>query len=497
MPNIPTYTNPIDRIEPSNRGIEAEVQAGRRIGTFYHQEGDVLGGAISGAADLYGQHQAQQEVLHLQDAGSQIILNHTAAGEQAFQQAGPGDHSVAPAMLEDVRQSFDDLSEHATTPAGQAYVSKLRDSAMQFFQTKWLSAQSEQDGAYAQDTLTQLGNTQSALASHDPSSLDSLLSINSMHMDALAGTFDKTSPAASAELRSKGLTSLNAQTFLAAVHGTALTSEDAATTMLNNPKYRSLVSEAQRREAQNDIHTTATQARNDMENAARFQEFQKHVANDNEVDRIMRSGQPYSYEQAKQNPLLNEEGRNAILHMNTDDAKGDPIVQHRNFETALAAARQAHLAGTPPDVAAVYKHIGSGPDSLTREQAGLVVDAWRGQDAPTIPTGQGGVRTANEAVWKTAGASTGAGLWGSTVSRPDKVVAAQAYNYYDSVDQQLIAKGIPPGERYADPVNGASPNSVYYGKPISSWGGSTNAPHPAAGRSVPGDGRAAWKALGH
>lgn len=75
MPNIEEFNAGSGQLDPSNRGTEAAVQEGRRVGSFYHQIGEGIGGAISEVGGQYEKHQTQQEMLRLYSSGTDLENN--------------------------------------------------------------------------------------------------------------------------------------------------------------------------------------------------------------------------------------------------------------------------------------------------------------------------------------------------------------------------------------------------------------------------------------
>lgn len=64
MAQVKPYEAPDQPIRPSDRGTEAFAMAGRRVGAFYHQEGEELGGAIKAAGDTADRFIAHSEISH-------------------------------------------------------------------------------------------------------------------------------------------------------------------------------------------------------------------------------------------------------------------------------------------------------------------------------------------------------------------------------------------------------------------------------------------------
>lgn len=54
MPRLPAYQSPVDRIQPSDRGIEAQTMAGRRIGHFYNEAGELMASGARAEARAAG-----------------------------------------------------------------------------------------------------------------------------------------------------------------------------------------------------------------------------------------------------------------------------------------------------------------------------------------------------------------------------------------------------------------------------------------------------------
>lgn len=173
MPQIRPYENPIDTLRPSDRGAEGEAMAGRRIGAFYHQEGEELSGAVKAAADTADRFLSHQEVSHLgvSFAGTQADLTQKWNQIASDPNVDGNDPTVARKFLqEEVEPALEKLKGAPLTDMGQRFAEAHIEGIRQHFFEKTAADMSLRAGQTTAANADKVGNTYSGISFADPSS---------------------------------------------------------------------------------------------------------------------------------------------------------------------------------------------------------------------------------------------------------------------------------------------------------------------------------------
>lgn len=95
MANIREYTNPIDGLSPSDRGIQSSVDLGRHVERAFALAGNSVGNAVTGAGAAYDKIKTQQDISVGLPQKAQLLDNLTTASDVAMNNADPNDHTAA------------------------------------------------------------------------------------------------------------------------------------------------------------------------------------------------------------------------------------------------------------------------------------------------------------------------------------------------------------------------------------------------------------------
>jgi BarA-like signal transduction histidine kinase len=163
MPNIQEY-DANATIRPDDRGTQAFAMEGRRVGAFYHQEGQALGQGLKEAGDVLGQHQEFQEISHGTAQGATLMNNLHQSLEDTLKNADPNDPSTMAkwrdTVMEPQLQTFQDAFQ---TKAGKMWAMQHASALRQNLTEKGMADQSTIAGdaavANLQTTLNQTGAT--------------------------------------------------------------------------------------------------------------------------------------------------------------------------------------------------------------------------------------------------------------------------------------------------------------------------------------------------
>jgi hypothetical protein len=160
--------------EAVNTGVEAAVQSGRRVGMFYHQIGEDLGGAVQKVGEDYQKQVFREEVSKgtatLAQIQSQKLQEwNEKSAAQATSLDGLNDTKFAQRYLdESVKPSLDAWANSFQTPQGKMWALEQAKDAYGRLWDKAVSGQAELTGAAAVANLnaTTQGHAESAF--HDP-----------------------------------------------------------------------------------------------------------------------------------------------------------------------------------------------------------------------------------------------------------------------------------------------------------------------------------------
>lgn len=185
MPNITEYNAGAGGLTPSEQGINANLTAARRVGSFYHQLGEDIGGTT---AQLGVQYQ-QQLTRHEVSAGSAALANlydqQSSLWNEAAANADPNDIHLADryrqGTLEPALQAF---QKNFTTKEGQTWAADQVAHFRQHMFEKTAADQSTLAGNAVSQNLMTLKNRASNMTMNDPSSFDAVAGLIDNSIDA-------------------------------------------------------------------------------------------------------------------------------------------------------------------------------------------------------------------------------------------------------------------------------------------------------------------------
>lgn len=163
MPNIAEVDAGSGAIQAPERGSEAFAQEGRRVGAFYHQIGQDVGGTVQQLGDQYVKHQTDLEVSHLYAATTTAEQNlETAWQTYSTDPANRGRPDLASSFMQDhVQPVLEDLQSHAQTDTGKRLAAEETARVSQNIFHRTVADQSDLDAAQWHNNVLQ---TQSNLA---------------------------------------------------------------------------------------------------------------------------------------------------------------------------------------------------------------------------------------------------------------------------------------------------------------------------------------------
>lgn len=186
MPNIAEYTNPDDSLRPNDAGVQAAAQAGRRIGSFYHQIGQDIGGAVKEVGDQYEDHQAQQEISHGFASGMTVANQLQQQADTFAKGADPNDPTWTQKFLEGTAQpAIQAWQDSFQTPKGKLYAAQHAADITEQLTHKVMADRSTLAGQAAVNNFEQGTNQAAQMAYTDPANLDKILGTHDMGTQAV------------------------------------------------------------------------------------------------------------------------------------------------------------------------------------------------------------------------------------------------------------------------------------------------------------------------
>lgn len=251
MPVIRDYTNPVDAIRPSDVGIEAAVQEGRRVGMFYHQAGeakvegaraeaqttDMLTKQAVGAADQYAQHQTQAEVSHFSATEASILDGLSKNWDQTAANADPNAPNTADKWRnETLEPALQQLSSGMQTQQGKLYAAERIATLRQHFYEKTAVDQSTLAGQAAIQNQVTTQNRLTSVVNNDPSSFDVAAGTADAAMRNLIASNPSITPEQAATLRAH-TEDFKAHLAQTSIMSLAQKNPDAARQVLDSGKF--------------------------------------------------------------------------------------------------------------------------------------------------------------------------------------------------------------------------------------------------------------------
>jgi hypothetical protein len=218
--NIVEYNNPIDTLHPSEQGVQAAVQAGRRIGVFYHQMGEDVGGAVAEVGKQYQDEVTRQQVSHGLAAQSQLWASLTDSWNQTAKGADPNDPSVAAKWrTEQLEPALQAWGNAFTTTQGKTYAAEEMARMRQHFTESTQADQSTLAGIASVQNLITMGEQYKQTAFNDPSSLDTILGALDKGYRASVSMHTAMSAEEAARVTGEPLTQMKAAVAKSAIEG--------------------------------------------------------------------------------------------------------------------------------------------------------------------------------------------------------------------------------------------------------------------------------------
>lgn len=243
MPNIIEYNAGAGALTPDDRGIQANVQAGRRLGSFYHQLGEDIGGTT---AQLGAQYQ-QQITRHEISAGSAAYANlfdqQNQVWSQAAANADPNDiHLADRYRQEQLEPALQKFQEQFTTKEGKDWAEQQVAHMRQHFFEKTAADQSTLAGDAVVQNLMVLKDRASNITMNDPTSFDAVAGLIDNSVEAQVKSHPNLTPDTASKMRLDLTQQFKAEAARSAVIGAIQKDPTAGRALLASGKFNDYLS---------------------------------------------------------------------------------------------------------------------------------------------------------------------------------------------------------------------------------------------------------------
>ena len=300
MPEIKQINDGKLGLEPTERGIDAFAQAGRRIGVFYNQAAEdqrKTGTAIAGAIETGGKtavdYLDHQQISAGMKNYSALDAQLTQAWDSTLKGADHNDPTVAAKFQEGtVEPALEKFQEGFMTENGQQWAEKRGEDLRVHFAKKTVADQSTLAMVAARENIRDMTNSYSTKVAIDPASLPDTLAQAQKDFSA----FVDSSPTLTAEHRARLYDEIgpkiNETIVKAGITAAIAKNPDAGLQMAQDPQFAKYLNGGE----VNAFYTEAKRAaKADAVNARQLQEQQlKQTSEKNSEDILqdIHSGDP-------------------------------------------------------------------------------------------------------------------------------------------------------------------------------------------------------------
>lgn len=215
MPGIRQYENPIEGLNPSERGssafssaAQASAIAGRSIQGSYEDFGRSLGGGIAAVGDAYTEHVARAEIA--KGAADMAVLqdNLNTSWRDLASKADPNDTTLRQRFLELNEDALQHYTEGFQTEAGKQWASQQVGHLRTHMYETTAADEASRAGSAMLQNLDVLKNRASNLVMKDPTALDAALGLIDRSVDAIVGANPNMDPSLANRARTELLQQL-------------------------------------------------------------------------------------------------------------------------------------------------------------------------------------------------------------------------------------------------------------------------------------------------
>lgn len=246
MPNIHEYNAPNGLgIQPTETGVDAFAQAGRRIGSFFsdmsedeRRKGSMLGGAVQSAGDAYVDYETHKEISAGAPAAANMLLGLQTTWNNTAKNSDPNNTAIGGKFREETLEpALEKFQSAFTTEKGQQWAQEQTDHIREHMYHKIVSDQSSMASQAVAVNMTQLTNTLSNAVRDDPTALDASLDMYKHSVGHIVGSSPAITPDDAVRVN-EAVTQKGMQNIVwSAVQGAIEKNPDAGLKMASDPRY--------------------------------------------------------------------------------------------------------------------------------------------------------------------------------------------------------------------------------------------------------------------
>lgn len=219
MPNIREYRSE-GGIAPTDRGVMAEVYAGRSIQQSYDEAGRAIGGTIERLGDQYVQHTERKEISKGSAALAELQDELVSGWKDAAAAADLNDDELPDKWrAEALEPALAKYAEGFTTEGGKRWAEQQVNSMRQHFYEKTAADQATRAGAALATNLDVLKTRGTNTVYNDPTSLNATLGLVDSSINGLMDASGSLTPGQNAAARSEIAREIKTNIVKAAVVG--------------------------------------------------------------------------------------------------------------------------------------------------------------------------------------------------------------------------------------------------------------------------------------
>lgn len=337
-----------------------------------------VGAAVTGIGEVMHKRDAQSEISSISAQIAQAHSDFSTGLDDTLQKADPNDRNISDNFMQDYDDRMDGIADNIQTPEAQRYFEKANAQMRDHFQVASAHGQSMLAGQSAVDNQQTQTDQYSASLMNDPSSFDSVKSLNSMSIQAMVD--NGLVPAAKAdELRGQ------AEGVLAksAVRGWINLDPEGTKKQLESGKWDSYLTGDQKyqlqKEADQGINAKRIEANRQDVVAAQAIADKNETTENNWISKINGSG--LSAQEVIKDPTMTPDKKNQYLRMidtaTRNQMKDDPDVVSSLWD-------RMHLPDGSPqkisDPSTLNQYVGNGLSLSTLQKYRLEMSGTKTPD---------------------------------------------------------------------------------------------------------------------
>lgn len=246
MPNIVEYNAGAGQLTPDDRGIQANVNAGRHIGGFYHQLGQDIGGTTAQLGEQYQQQITRHEISAGSAAYANLFDQQNQIWSQAAANADPNDiHLADRYRQEQLEPALQKFQEQFTTKAGKDWAEQQVGHLRQHFFEKTAADQSTLAGDAVVQNLMVLKDRASNITMNDPTSFDAVAGLIDNSVAAQVKSHPNLTPDVASKMRLDMSQQFKTEAAKSAVIGAIQKDPAAGRALLASGKFNDYLSGAE------------------------------------------------------------------------------------------------------------------------------------------------------------------------------------------------------------------------------------------------------------